>query len=140
MKPFHIIKEEPGEILLIEGMSKKEFGRRSEIVAVSDGARVSISRVMLSGPGVIHYHSKRQETFVCEEGEGKFFLEGTRRGTKPKQVIDFVPGVRIIVNPRTLHAAKPNPGSKLVFLLVSSPAIDYAYPDDLQGYADGQVW
>lgn len=129
MKKFTVVSEKPN---IVEFNDDKEFfGEVEEITSRAVGAeRANVAKVTLWGPDVLHTHKEAEETYICLEGEGKLFLDG--------RIIDFVPGIRVIVAPGTLHAARPKEEfGKLVLLCMASPAFS---PDDVYEDPRGRKW
>ena len=92
------------------------FGMVEEITSRISGAeKASFAKITLWTPDRLHCHKVAEETYICIEGEGQIFLDG--------KIIDFTPGVRVIIEPGTLHAARPAKG-ELIFYCVSSPPFD----------------
>jgi len=129
LKKFIIINEKPKIIKFID--DKGIFGKVEKITSRAVGAeRVNVAKIILWGPDILHTHKETEETYICVEGEGEIFLID--------QIFEFIPGVRVIVRPGTLHAAKPKKNSgKLVFLCVSSPAFK---PGDVYNDPRGRAW
>lgn len=128
-KSFIIIDGAP-KIVRLED-EDEVFGKVKEIIPTEAGAKkAGLAVVTLWGPDIIHHHRKAEEIYACFKGEGYIFLAG--------KVYNFVPGVRVIIKPGTLHAARPKkPDEKLVFLCVSSPTFD---PKDMFEGPCGRIW
>lgn len=129
MSNFTIVSEKPN---IVEISDRKEvFGEVEEITSRAVGAeRANIVKVTLWGPDILHTHKKAEETYICVEGEGELYLDG--------QIVDFVPGIRVIIAPGTLHAARPKKEwGKLVLLCVASPAFD---PNDVYEDPRARKW
>jgi mannose-6-phosphate isomerase-like protein (cupin superfamily) len=124
---YIIVREKPKIIELND--DKGIFGIVEEITSRAVGAeRANIAKIILWGPDILHTHKETEETYICVKGEGEIFLID--------QIFEFIPGVRVIVRPGILHAAKPKKG-KLVFLCVSSPAFN---PKDVYNDPRGRAW
>jgi len=126
---FIFITDEPHVVELRDG--DKVFGQVEEITSRSIGAeRVNVAKVTLWGPDILHKHEKREETYICLEGEGELYLNG--------RIFDFVSGKRAIIGSGVWHAARPKEACKeLILLCVSSPAFD---PDDVYEDSRGRKW
>jgi len=107
------------------------FGKAEEIVSRDIGAvKAGLARITLFGPDILHAHNEMEETYVCESGRGKIFLNG--------QVSDFEPDDRVVIHPGDLHAVRPaNSFPKVVFLCISGPAFD---PGDVVHDPRGRNW
>ncbi len=107
------------------------FGEVEEITSRNLGAeRANVVKVTLQGRDILHSHKEAEETYVCLEGEGELFLDD--------QIVKFVPGVKVIIKPGTVHAARPKRNqSKLVFLCISSPPFS---SDDVINDPRGRRW
>lgn len=129
MKKFTVVKEKPNIVKFSD--DKEVFGEVEEITSRAVGAeRANVARVTLWGADVLHAHKEAEETYICQEGKGELFLDG--------KITDFVPGVRAIIAPGTLHAARPKEEfGKLVLLCVASPAFS---PDDVYEDPRGRKW
>jgi len=114
-KPI-IISEKPNIVELGDG--KEMFGEVEEITSRAVGAeRANVAKVTLWGADVLHAHKEAEETYICLEGEGELYLDG--------QIFEFIPGIRVIIKPGMLHAAKPKDRfGKLIFFCISSPAFN----------------
>lgn len=128
-KSFCLFQEKPKIVPLYD--EEVYFGEVEEITSRDEGAeRINVAKITLWSPDVIHYHKKGEETYICLEGEGKIFLNG--------QIFDFAPGVRVLIKPGTLHAARPKTDiEKLIFLCISSPAFN---PKDVYKSPLGRAW
>lgn len=126
---YIIVSEKPKIIEFND--DKGIFGKVEEITSRAVGAeRANIAKIILWGPDILHIHKETEETYICVKGEGEIFLID--------QIFEFIPGVRVIVRPGILHAAKPKKNSrKLVFLCVSSPAFR---PEDVYNDPRGRAW
>ena len=95
---------------------KEMFGEIEEITSKDLGAEhANFSKVTLWGPDVLHHHDGAEETYICLEGKGEIILDNT--------VYEFLPGTRVIISPKTLHAVRPK-DLKVVFYCISSPPFD----------------
>lgn len=127
-KSFILIRKKANIVKLYN--NKKVFGKIEEITSKAVGAqRVNVAKVTLWGPDILHYHKKSEETYICLDGKGEIFING--------KIFKFVKGVRVIIKPKTIHAARPKKKSKLVFLCVASPAFS---PDDVVEDPRQQNW
>jgi len=126
---FCIIHEKPKIIELRDEIGA--VGKVEEFTSKSTGAvQANVTDVTLWGPFFLHHHKISEETYICSDGEGEVFLDG--------QIIEFGPGVRVIVKPGTVHAARPKKGcEKLVYLTVTAPAED---PSDNIFDPRGRAW
>ncbi len=129
MTNFTVVSEKPNIVEFNDG--KEVFGEVEEITSRAVGAeRANVAKVTLWGPDVLHTHKEAEETYICLEGEGELYIDG--------QIIDFVPGIRVIIAPGTLHAARPKKEwDKLVLLCVASPAFS---PTDVYEDSRGRKW
>lgn len=126
---FKIIEGTPKKMPL-EYFSKP-FGLVNEIVSGSDGAdRASWANITLWGADVLHSHKVAQEIYIYSHGgAGKIFLDG--------KILAFKRGMRVIINPGVVHAAKPLKGKILYFACVSTPAFN---PADVYVDPRGREW
>lgn len=134
MKDFYIIQEHPNIVELRD--ADEVFGEVEEITSRQEGAdRANVARVTLVAQDFLHHHLKNQETYICEKGEGRLFLQSN---ISEAQIIDFNPDTKVIINPGTIHGASPKTlCTELVFLCVSSPAFE---PDDVYNDPRGRDW
>lgn len=115
---FSVVQGSPKMVELEDKKRRKidVFGIIEEITSRAGGAeKASFAKITLWTADKLHFHKIAEETYICMEGEGQIFLDG--------KIIDFNPGVRVIIEPDTLHAARPVKG-ELVFYCVSSPPFD----------------
>lgn len=106
------------------------FGEAVELTPLATGAdKASLARVILREADVIHFHKKNQETYVHERGAGEIFLNG--------KIYQFSTNTRVVMEPGTLHAVRPQKGTRVVFLCVSVPAFD---PKDVFVDPRGRNW
>jgi len=132
---YIIIKEKPKIIEFIDDkgiFGTGVFGKAEEITSRAVGAeRTNVAKITLWGPDILHTHKETEETYICVEGEGEIFLID--------QIFEFIPGVRVIIRPGILHAARPKKNGRklLVFLCVSSPAFK---PEDVYNDPRDRAW
>ena len=125
-----VLVREKAHVVELED-DKEVFGEVEEITSRAVGAeRVNVAKVTLWGPDILHYHKEAEETYICLEGEGELFIDG--------QIFKFVPGIRAIIRPGVVHAARPKQKlGRVVFLCVASPAFS---PDDVFEDSRGRIW
>lgn len=115
---FSVVQGSPNMVELEDTKRHKTdvFGIIEEMTSRAGGAeKASFAKITLWTPDKLHRHEMAEETYICLENEGQIFLDG--------KIVDFTPGVRVIIEPGTLHAARPIKG-ELVFYCVSSPPFD----------------
>ena len=122
-----LIVSKPKIIELNDG--KETFGEIEEITSKGFGAKhATFAKVTLWGPDILHYHKSAEETYICLKGEGEIILDDT--------VYKFLPGTRVIISPKTLHAVRPR-DLKVVFYCISSPPFDQ---NDVHKNKRGRNW
>lgn len=94
------------------------FGQVKEIVSRRHRiTNVGLAIVTLWGPDIMHYHENTREIYICKEGEGEIYFE--------QNIYNFNPGKIVIIDPGTLHAARPKRGfDELIFECISTPSFD----------------
>lgn len=122
------VKKEP-KIVEMRDAGGEKFGEICELVTGFSFPGASIAWVYLEGPDVIHHHTSGTEIYIVERGEGEIFYQG--------EILPFKHGDRIVIHHHELHAARPKPGTLLVFLCVSLPAFN---PDDVRIHPKGRDW
>ena len=116
-----IIRYRPRIITLKDDL--EVFGEVEEITP-------NVAKIILWDPDFLHYHESAEETYIGAEGEGEIFLDG--------EIFQFTPGIRVVIRPRIIHAARPkNFLDQLVFLCLSSPCFN---PDDVHNDPRGREW
>lgn len=125
--PF--VKRKPRFIGMTDSATGEKFGDIEELVSRDSYGKAGMARIYLDGPDVLHHHAAGTEIYIVEKGEGEIFY---RDGIFP-----FRCGDRIVIHHHELHAARPKPGTLLVFLCVSLPAFD---PTDVYVHEKGRDW
>ncbi|MBI4836925.1 MAG: hypothetical protein HY813_00770 [Candidatus Portnoybacteria bacterium] len=117
------------KVVVLKDLNGESFGDIVELVTGFSFPSVSVARVYLEGPDIIHYHVRGTEIYIAEKGEGELFYKDA--------IFPFKEGDRVEILPHELHAARPKPGTLLVFLCVSSSAFD---PADVYIHPKGRDW
>lgn len=131
MKNFIIVKDLPVTADLVDPLDPDDiFGTAEELVSEAFGAeRVSVAKITLWATDILHNHKEGEETYIFVEGRGELFLDG--------EIFKVGPGVRVIIKPGVVHAARPKNDEELVFWCVSAPPFN---PEDVYNDPRGREW
>lgn len=128
---FIVVRDLPVTVDLVDPLDPDDiFGTAEEETSEAFGAeRVSVAKITLWAADVLHGHKEREETYIFVEGRGELFLDD--------EIFKVGPGVKAIIKPGVVHAARPKNDEEMVFWCVSVPAFN---PEDVYNDPRGREW